>query len=134
MCGCLSHSSYWGSGPHPKYVPWLGIKPMTLWFAGQHSVHWATPARVKVLSSCYTVVLFWLVNKLGFSVEVQVWLGCLQWSLGKVWVEQSPEKGALFWHLKDLWLKKPEVPVRHWSSWKVWSSSAKAPPSDGFMV
>ena len=24
---------------------WLGIKPETLWFADQHSIHWATPAR-----------------------------------------------------------------------------------------
>ena len=34
-----------GPGPQPRHVPWLGIKPTTLWFAGQHSIHWATPAR-----------------------------------------------------------------------------------------
>ena len=29
-------------GPH---VPRLGIEPATLWFTGQCSIHWATPAR-----------------------------------------------------------------------------------------
>ena len=26
MCGCLSCAPYWGPGPGPKHVPWLGIK------------------------------------------------------------------------------------------------------------
>ena len=47
MCGCLSSTPYWGPGPQPRHVPWLGIEPATLWLAGRHSVHWATPARVK---------------------------------------------------------------------------------------
>ena len=25
MCGCLPCTSYWGPGPHPRHVPWLGI-------------------------------------------------------------------------------------------------------------
>ena len=41
---CTPH---WGPGPQPRHVPWLGIKPVTFWFAGPHSVHWATPARVE---------------------------------------------------------------------------------------
>ena len=46
MCGCLSCIPQWGPGPQPRHVSWLGIEPVTLWFfAGQHSVHWATPAR-----------------------------------------------------------------------------------------
>ena len=45
MCGCLLHTPYWGPGLQPRHVPWLGIKPVTLWFTGQHSIHWATPAR-----------------------------------------------------------------------------------------
>ena len=45
MCGCLSCTPCWGPGLQPKQVPWLGIKPETLWFTGPHSVHWATPAR-----------------------------------------------------------------------------------------
>ena len=44
-CGCLSHAPYWGPGPQPRHVPWLGIEQATLWFAGQHSIHWATPSR-----------------------------------------------------------------------------------------
>ena len=36
----------WGPGPQPRFVPWLGIEPATLWFTCRHSVHWATPARV----------------------------------------------------------------------------------------
>ena len=45
MCGCLLCAPYWGPGPQPRHVPWLGIEPATLWFAGQHWIHWATPAR-----------------------------------------------------------------------------------------
>ena len=40
-----SYVPYWGLGTQPRHVPWLGVKPATLWFAGQHSIHWATPAR-----------------------------------------------------------------------------------------
>ena len=47
MCGCLSCAPYWGAGPQPRHVPWLGIRLATLWFAGQHSIHWATPARAE---------------------------------------------------------------------------------------
>ena len=31
---------------NPGMCPDWGIKPVTLWFAGQSSVHWATPAKV----------------------------------------------------------------------------------------
>ena len=48
MCGCLSHAPHWGSGLQFRHVPWLGIELVTLWFAGQNSIHWATPARAKV--------------------------------------------------------------------------------------
>ena len=41
MCGCLSRAPYWGSGSQPRHVPWLGIEPATLWFAGPRSIHWA---------------------------------------------------------------------------------------------
>ena len=46
--GYLSCAPYWGHGPQPRHMPWLGIKPVALWFTGQHSIHWATPARAKV--------------------------------------------------------------------------------------
>ena len=26
MCGCLSSTPYWGSGPQARHVPWLGIE------------------------------------------------------------------------------------------------------------
>ena len=45
VCGCLSCTSYWGPGPQPRHVSWLGLKRETLWFAGQCSIHRATPAR-----------------------------------------------------------------------------------------
>ena len=32
MCGCLLCTLYWGHGLQPRHVPWLGIKPVTLWF------------------------------------------------------------------------------------------------------
>ena len=41
------HAPYWGPGPQPKHVPWLGIEPATLWFTGQHSIHCATPVKAK---------------------------------------------------------------------------------------
>ena len=33
MCGCVSRAPYGGPGSQPRHVPWLGIKPVTLWFA-----------------------------------------------------------------------------------------------------
>ena len=56
MCGCLSHTHYWGPGPQPRPVPWLGDKPVTVWFTDQHSIHWHTPARAEFLLSLCCVV------------------------------------------------------------------------------
>ena len=39
------HPALPGPGLQPRHVPWLGIKPRTLWFTGRRSTHWATPAR-----------------------------------------------------------------------------------------
>ena len=47
MCGCLSSAPYWGPGRQPRHVPWLGIELATLWLAGCHSIHWATPDRAE---------------------------------------------------------------------------------------
>ena len=46
---------YWGPGLQPRHLPWLGIKPMTLWFAGWRAIQWATPggSRHSVLSSYF---------------------------------------------------------------------------------
>ena len=49
LCVVASYTPHtWGPGLQPRHVPWLGIKPMTLWFTGQHSVHWAIPARARL--------------------------------------------------------------------------------------
>ena len=45
MWGCLSYAPYWGPGPRPRHVLWLGVELATLWFTGWCSVHWAIPAR-----------------------------------------------------------------------------------------
>ena len=45
MCGRLSGTPYQGPGLQARHVPWLGIEPLTLWFAGRHSIYWATPAK-----------------------------------------------------------------------------------------
>ena len=47
--GCLSHAPNWGPGPQPRHVPRPGIEPMTFWFTGWHSIHWATLARMTTI-------------------------------------------------------------------------------------
>ena len=47
MCGCLSHAPNQGPDPQPRHVPWLGIEPVTIRFAGRQSVPWAAPARAE---------------------------------------------------------------------------------------
>ena len=41
-------------GLRPRHVPSMNIKPVTLWFAGRHSIHWATPARHLPLYEYFT--------------------------------------------------------------------------------
>ena len=45
MCGCFLCALYWGPGPLPRHMLWLGIELATLWLIGPCSIHWATPAR-----------------------------------------------------------------------------------------
>ena len=52
-CGCLSCAPYWGPGPQPRHVPWPEIEPLTVWFAGWHSVCWATTIQYCMWSSVY---------------------------------------------------------------------------------
>ena len=60
MCCCLWCATNWGPGLQPRLVPWLGIKPVTLWFTGWNSVHWATPARTTYwLFSNMPLGLYW---------------------------------------------------------------------------
>ena len=45
-CVVASHLSRTGDPAcNPGMCPWLGIELATLWFTGQRSIHWATPAR-----------------------------------------------------------------------------------------
>ena len=53
VCGCPSHTPYWGPGLQPSHMFWLGIKPATLCFADRRSIHWATPARVHIVLLIY---------------------------------------------------------------------------------
>ena len=48
MCGCLSCAPHWIPGLQSRLVLWLGIEPVTLWFADPCSIHWATPVRAPV--------------------------------------------------------------------------------------
>ena len=68
-------------GPPPRHVPWLGIEPETLWFAGWFSVHWATTARGSFLLFLKNL-LFINVSKGGRSkfMKQQMWPGH-QWGL-----------------------------------------------------
>ena len=45
LIGCLLHAPIWGAGTLPTCGPRLGIQAGTFQFAGQHSIHWTTPAR-----------------------------------------------------------------------------------------
>ena len=56
LIGCLLHASNLGPGPQPGHVPWLGIKPLTFWFIGQHPIHWATLARALFCINMWTML------------------------------------------------------------------------------
>ena len=50
VCRCLLHATHLACHPPglpPRHVPLLRIKPVTLWFAGWHLIHWDTPARAQ---------------------------------------------------------------------------------------
>ena len=69
---CAPH---WGPGPQPRHVSWPGTEPVTLWFAGWCSHHWAKPARAEwhlfyILTCHYHMDLF------GGSVLFR-WFYCL---------------------------------------------------------
>ena len=52
MCGCLSHGPHWGPGPQPRHLPWLGIKPETLWFTARtQSTELCQPGSEQFLNS-----------------------------------------------------------------------------------
>ena len=71
MCGCLSHAPYWGPGPQPRHVPWLEIELVTLWFTGQHSIHWATPARATLETYIVLLTNVTPINKVKDTTEMK---------------------------------------------------------------
>ena len=64
MCGCLSSTHPWAPSSQASHIPWLGIKLANLWFAGQHSIHWATPLRAELAIS------FFFLNFFCYSITV----------------------------------------------------------------
>ena len=113
MCGCLLHAPYWGPGPQPRHVPWLGIKPATLWFAGWCSIHWAIPARACSLNFSH----FW---ENGFEVLLVTLSLCL-W--GPIATLCSCPGGKLYSQLMTLW--------RNWS--RDWSSMGSSTTLTSFI-
>ena len=68
---------HWGPGLQPRHVSWLGIKPVTLWFAGRCSIHWSTPARAHFvfLTSSWPPIFDFLCSLIhqGGEVERAAW-------------------------------------------------------------
>ena len=92
MCGCLSHASHTpltgDLAPQPRHVPWLGIELSTLWSAGGHWIHWATPARAQLtilqelycgLTNCISLAAYKILSlSLTFCILYDVsWCGPL---------------------------------------------------------
>ena len=57
MISCLLCAPNWGPGPQSRHVPGLGIELATFWFAGWHSIHWATSARAKLVNFCEAILI-----------------------------------------------------------------------------
>ena len=60
ICGCPLCAPYWEPGLQLRHMPWLGITLATLWFTGQHSIQWATPAKAKLVNFYVAVLFYWL--------------------------------------------------------------------------
>ena len=113
MCGCLLCIPHWGPGLQPRPMAWLGIKPAILWFAGWHSIHWATPARAQ---NRFLTVLSTVVSagnlKIGIAItynryglfEILLPL-CKELLCNKNRINMKTERSA---ELKDL----PQNPVK----------------------
>ena len=90
MCACLSRASYWKPGLQLRYVPWPGIEPATLWIAGQHSIHWATPARSHfsfLMMSAWNFCLLKMMKLWDFIIGQSIMLFSL--IRGKWWLQYS---------------------------------------------
>ena len=101
MCGCFWCTPYWGPDPQPRHVPWLGIEPVTLWFTGQTSIHWATPDRAFCLFVCFKDFIYLFlgrgeVREKQRERNINVWLPLVFPQLG-TWPTTQP------WALTGNW-------------------------------
>ena len=55
---CFSQGPSWGAGLQARHMPWPEIELVSFWFAGQSSVHWATPTRAIFLSFSFLFFFF----------------------------------------------------------------------------
>ena len=93
LISCLSHASNWGPGLQPRHVRWQGTEPVTLRFAGRHSIHRVTRARASLVFSAPTNVMIGFlciqvsVETLVFvsenQIDISVYLG--QWILSLIY-------------------------------------------------
>ena len=81
----------WGPGSQSRHVPWLGIEPATLWFAGGCASHWATPARA--LSNDF--IHFTVVT---FALEVIAAQSIFLVGIVSVRLPQTSSQLHIHWH------------------------------------
>ena len=101
-----------GPDPQPRHVPWLGIEPVTFWFAGQHSMHWATPARADLHTLCVCVcvcvaVLQGLFSRSGILFGQGALGFAYMWELGEKLVSFPVFRFLFinFWVFCAIWIK-----------------------------
>ena len=112
MCGCLLHDPHWAPGQQPRHVPWLGIEPVTLWFAGWRSICWATPATAALSWAGGDYMIMHWAKHLRFRV-----LHCkLYWNrkaenmLQKTITTEPKEKRQKTWNLHSIQGVRESVP------------------------
>ena len=101
MCGCHLSAPYWWPGLQPRHVPWLGIEPVTLWFAGRHSIHWATPARADGISN----VVMTIPATKSWHAHMVTFLWYTPWSAVVEWKNAQTSEG--FWRAARLFRCSP---------------------------
>ena len=109
MCGCLSHTPYWGPGPQPRYVPWWGIERATLCFSSPHSIHWATPARAEICGELFKAWEMWLSPHSEKPVGSEVGGQDPHPRIGSPMGNQACIVHRLLWDLLLLKLPHPEL-------------------------
>ena len=71
ICVCFSCTLYWGPGPQPRHVPWLGIEPARADFTSWLLIHiFLLPLTRYLLLLCYII---------NYSLAILNWL-CLYWT------------------------------------------------------